>query len=160
PGYTGDRQFNIVLSGPTGNGVLADPKQAQVTIQDTDPAPNEIQLGQASYTIKENAGPLKILVSRIGNLGAPATVTLTATAGSAKENTNYKVTTSTVTFAAGSPVAEAMVQINNFPGFTGDLSFTIGLSNPTGGAKLGAQPTATVTIQDVDPNPNPVGGNN
>jgi hypothetical protein len=158
PGYTGDLQFSLTLSGTTGNGTLIDPKQAQVTIQDTDPAPDEIQLGQDSYTINENAGPLKIIFIRTGNTAGLATVTVTATPGTAKDGTNYQFPAQTVTFASGSPQAEATVQINNIPGFTGDLSFTVAISNPTGlGAKLGPRTTAAITIKDVDPAP--PGGN-
>ncbi len=122
------------------------------------PSAGTIQFGQPTYSTGES-GAATITVTRSGGTSGAVTVDYTisdgtATGGSTCTGTgNPDFTVSgvgTVTFASGSDRATFNVPICADSIAEGDESFTIQLSNPTGGAALGTTTTATVTIIDDD----------
>ncbi len=148
--------YTVVASG----GGLAAPQTRNATVgtvnvkQDVlvdavNPAAS-VQFAQATYSVREGAGELKVKVVRAGDPAAAVTVPVTATEGSAKTPANFTLVTTNLAFAAGETEKEVSITIVNVPGPNGDLNFTLTLGAPTGG-QLGAQATTAVTVRDDDP---------
>ncbi|MFM6834040.1 MAG: S8 family serine peptidase, partial [Dolichospermum sp.] len=133
---------------------------------------NEVQLNfnAANYIVKEDGTAVtEIWVTRTGNASNTVSATLSFIDGTAKGcgcaassvNNDFNNIPITVTFAAnetsklvyvqnallGNPNA---IKIRNDEKVEGDEYFTIKLTNPTGGATIGNQSSATVTIVDDD----------
>ncbi|MBD2281359.1 CARDB domain-containing protein, partial [Aphanizomenon flos-aquae] len=131
---------------------------------------NEVQLNfnAANYIVKEDGTAVtEIWVTRTGNASNTVSATLSFIDGTAKGcgcaassvNNDFNNIPITVTFAAnetgklvyvqnallGNPNA---IKIRNDEKVEGDEYFTIKLTNPTGGATIGNQSIATVTIVD------------
>jgi uncharacterized delta-60 repeat protein len=116
------------------------------------------QFSQAVYSVNENGGAITITVSRGG--GSQGTVTVnfatsdgvaTGTTLAAKAGTDYATTTGTLTFAPGQITATFTVPVMSDGIYLSmNKVFNLALSNPTGGAFLGFQKTAMVTIVETD----------
>lgn len=110
----------------------------------------EFHLSANAYVVGEGDGTVFIGIER--NFTAPASVQITATDGNpAVSSTDFTESTITVNFADGELRKVVAIPIANDPDFEGDESFTVVLTNPGGGAVLGAPAVATVTIIDNDP---------
>lgn len=115
------------------------------------PVEPRLQFSAVSYTVGEDDGTGTITVRRdISSAGAVsvdwATGNGTATAGS-----DYTGDSGTVFFADGDMADKTFtVSITDDAVPEGAENFTITLSNPTGGASIGAGSTATVTIPVSD----------
>jgi hypothetical protein len=84
----------------------------------------------------------------------PVTVEIATSDGTALQKSDYTATFRTISFAAGetSKVVEIPITEDSFN--EANETFTVALSNPTGGAGLGSQTAASVTIVNDD-NPPP-----
>ncbi|MFM6729460.1 MAG: S8 family serine peptidase, partial [Dolichospermum sp.] len=137
----------------------------------------ELNFNTSNYTVTEDGTAIsEIIVIRSGNLTGTVTATLTFTDGTAKGcgcaassiNNDFNHNPITITFAENEiskviPVQNATlnnpnaIRIRNDNKVEGNEYFTINLTNPTGGATLGNQSQATVTIlDDESPNNNPI----
>jgi uncharacterized repeat protein (TIGR01451 family) len=123
--------------------------QSTITVLDR---PGTLQFGAINYEVPDTAGSATItLVRSDGSLGQVSvdfsTYAMTATAG-----LDYQPTTATVVFPAG--VTSETVQVPILVDPYGDQNELVGLSlsSPAGGALLATADTATLTIQDVNPN--------
>ena len=141
------KTFRVTLSNPTGGAVLSTPTLATVTVTDTDQV---MQFDSAKYYAREEAEFVQIGVAR-GESDSAATVDFTTSDGTAKAGLDYAGVTNTIQFGAGERIKRINVPILNDPLKESSETFRITLSNPTGGAVLGSQRTATVTIADNDP---------
>lgn len=133
--------------------------------------PNTIQFSSASQSGSESSGAAVITVTRSGSLSAAATVNYATSdiAGlqactlantRASERCDYVTSVGTVRFAAGEATKTITIPIINDVLVEGNETFTIRLSNATGGS-LGSPSIATVTIVDNDLVPsvsNPIDG--
>jgi len=79
----------------------------------------------------------------------PVSANYTTEDGSTLAGTNYYALSGTVTFAPGQTSQMILLATQEDPHATGDVSFSVQLSNPTGGATIGAG-TATVSIIVAD----------
>jgi DNA-binding beta-propeller fold protein YncE len=75
----------------------------------------------------------------------PVTVSYTTADGTALAGTNYDAQSGTVTFAPGQTSREVLLATQEDLQATGNVAFSVQLSNPTGGATIGTG-TATVTV--------------
>ncbi len=134
--------FNFAISNPTGGAVL-DPGEDQVTVTIASAGAFE-----ASGFAFQNDTKALVVVQRTGGAAMGATVEYSLSDGSAKAGVDYTPVSGTLTFLAG--VTQQFFDVPLIPDAqaTGDLSFFVNLSNPTGGATL-ADPTGTVTIYAV-----------
>ena len=136
----------FTISAPTGGATLGAATTSTLTLADNDVA-GLVQLGASSYQVDEAAGTLTVTVTRTGSTASPGTVDYATAAGSAGSD-DYTPTSGTLTFAAGQASATFTVPILQDAVAEGPESFTVGLSNPTGGAVLGSPTTAGVLILD------------
>jgi hypothetical protein len=109
----------------------------------------EIAFDGATYTATEAGGTATITLARTGGTAGEVTVTVTATDGTATAGSDFAAGPYTVTFADGQTSATLAVPLVADTATEGDETFTLTVSAPTGGATLGAQATATVTITDA-----------
>src|ERR1700752_2897158 len=116
------------------------------------PPPNTLQFSDPNFSTSESGGFTSITVTRSGEVVGPATVVYTTGNMTAKEGKDYVAAQGVLDFAAG--------QVSqSFPLLIIDNAFTDGartvnltLTDP-GGATLGTQRTATLTINDNDLTP-------
>jgi hypothetical protein len=134
---------------------------AVLTINDTSapppppPMPGSLQLSAASYSAGEGSGNATITVTRTGGGDGAVSARLTTSNGTAG-STDYTATDVVVNFAAGDVADKSInVPILQDTADEPDETVTLTLSAATGGATLGAQSAATLTITDDDPTPAP-----
>lgn len=111
-----------------------------------------IQFSAPAYTVAENAGAVLLTVQRTGDSNATVSVDYASANGTAHAGSDYTATNGTLTFAAGETNQTIAVPILN-DGIVEPASyetFTVTLSNPTGGAVLGTRTTTSGRITDND----------
>jgi hypothetical protein len=93
-------------------------------------------------------------VNRVGGSVGAVSVNYATADGSATAGSDYTAAAGTVSFADGDAVSKTFdVAVTNDADFEGDETFTVSLSNATGGAKLGTPSSATVSITNDDAGP-------
>ena len=110
-------------------------------------APGHLAFSAPTFKVAENSGSATITVTRTDGHDGPLTVQVSTTSGTATMGSDFSDATQTLTFADGEisktftiPILlDALVEKNE--------ALTLTLSNPTGGAILGAQSTAELVIQ-------------
>ena len=145
-----NRSFLLTLSNPAG-GTLGSTRTTTVMIADDDQG---FEFESATSSVAEDAGAALVRVLQ-GSDDTNASVTVDhATADlSATNGVDYNATSGTLSFAPGEKLKVVRVPILNLNDGVKEAaeSFHLTLSNPTGGAVLGARTTTTTTIQDNDP---------
>jgi sugar lactone lactonase YvrE len=120
------------------------------------PLASTLQFGAANYNASEGLGgdgsTASITVTRTGSAAAAATVNYAAGGGTATPGSDYTAASGTLSFAAGETTKTFNVAIIDDNLYEPGAHETIGLtlSGQTGNVTLGAQPTATITVQDTD----------
>jgi Domain of unknown function (DUF4394)/Calx-beta domain len=126
--------------------------------------PQTVQFSAPTVTVAENAGSATVTVTRISGTGTVsvnvATSNGTATAGSASlssvffppptQTGDYGPVTTTLTFGPGETSKTVTIPIRDDGRAESNETINLTLSNATGGAALGFQKTAVVTITDDD----------
>jgi Calx-beta domain len=132
------------------------------------PVGGTIARAQGVGTIYDNEGPPSIVVTDVSGLEASGTLSFSvlltnanstsvsvdyATAdGTAIAGSDYTATSGTLTFTPGQTSKPVPVTIVNDALAEDDETFTLNLSNATGGIAI-ADPSGTATIQNDDPDP-------
>ncbi|NJO14861.1 MAG: hypothetical protein HC877_03675 [Thioploca sp.] len=152
--------FEIQLSNLTGEAQFGQYVQATVTIVDT-PSMGSLEFAQAEYAVNESAGKVTIQVNRIGdNSGEISINYMTTNEGSAQAGADFTPSQGILQWTNGDSEPKSFdipISVDEQP--EGEETVNLSLSNPTGGASLGAISTAILKITDVvdDPsNPPPV----
>ncbi|NCQ71328.1 MAG: hypothetical protein GPI97_19980 [Microcystis aeruginosa W13-16] len=142
---------NLTLSNPTGGATLGTQTTAVLTILNDDlPQPGTISFNSNSYTVNENNGTANITLNRSGGSDGEVSVILTPSNGSATAGDDYTNTPITVTFANGQTSKTVTIPITDDSIYELTETVNLTISNPTGGATLGTQQTATLSIIDND----------
>jgi hypothetical protein len=143
--FVGSKALWFDISSPTG-ATLGTPARANITITG-DAGASSLALSSASYTVPQTANALTVTVNRAGGASGAVSVTHTTSNGTAVGGTNFTPTTGTLQWAAGDVAPKSFtVPISNAAPFTGSKTFTIALSNPSGGAAISTPGTAGVAI--------------
>lgn len=138
--------FNVALDSPTNGIQLADPKTATVTILED--AHGALSFDPTSATVDEASGRADLTVRRTGGLDGTVTVTYLSNDGSAKARLDYTGVEGTLTFVPGQDSQTISVPLLDDGVGQDDSNFIVELVSPGGGAVLGGNLTAQVTIQE------------
>ena len=144
----GDETINLTLSAPVG-GLLGNQSTAVLTVTDND-APGVIQFNSTTYTVGEAARRLIVTVTRTGGTAGGVGVTYATSDGTATAGLDYTATSGILTFATNQTSKTFIIPVTNDTAVEGNETINLTLTNPTGGAALGAQNTAVVTVSDND----------
>ena len=115
--------------GPVGDGT--------VRLKDIAVAPS-VRFSASLYAVHENAGTATITVTRNDDLRRTVSVNFATSDGTAKADQDYRTTTGTLTFNPGEMTRSFTIPIINDPRPERDQFLLVTLSNPSGGALLGA----------------------
>lgn len=138
-----DQTFSVKLSNAVnaaigkGTGVC--------TIRNDDIA-GTIQFEKANYVFPENAGVAAITLTRPDGNANGASVSFTTADQTAVAGVDYTAVSTTVNFAANQNVATVNIPLLNKYAANSSVKVAMTISNPGGGAALGAQTTAVLTI--------------
>ncbi len=144
----GDERFTVTLSDPSGATLGAD-ASATVTVEDDDPEP---VVTVADTTVTEG-GKAQVVISLDRPSAKEVTVSWSVTDGTAGSGDHSGPSApQTITFTAGETEKTVEVATVQDEVSEGDETFTVTLSDPSG-ATLGADASATVTVEDDDPEP-------
>ncbi|HEY2992777.1 MAG TPA: Calx-beta domain-containing protein, partial [Methylomirabilota bacterium] len=155
--------FFFTIGAPTGGATLGSPSTATILIQDDDQA-GVVFLSQTAYKVSEAGGNISITVMRSGG-GANASVDFATVPGTATdgffggdrpsrstpafpEGADYGAVSTTLFFGVNEMKKTVVIPILQDNLGEGDEVFTVVLSNPQGGLKLGTPSSAPVTIVD------------
>jgi len=161
----GNETFSIQLSAPEGGAAIGK-STVTVTLLDTESggatgssssaasatssvaSVGSFGYSAMTYAWQENGGPVTITVNRTGGSKTAVAVNYATSNGSAKDGTDYTVATGTLNFAEGETSKTFTVPILDNSHIDGNRSFSLALSNATGGAGFSYQRSATLTIVD------------
>ena len=138
---------NLSLSNPAGGAVLGTRRTASLNIVDNDTG-GVLSFSSGAYERSESGGSATIKVLRTGGAASGVTVHYATSAATANATDDYTPATGTLSFAAGQTSASFSVALRNDTVNEANETVNLVLANPTGGAKLGSQPTAVLTILD------------
>ncbi len=147
--FTGSLSFTVTLSQATGGATLGTPATATISITGSGLPPansGSLEFSASTYSVAQSAGSVTVSVSRSGGSSGAVTVAYGTSNGTAVSGTNYTATSGTLSWAAGDASTKTLTVPVSTTAFAGSLSFSVGLSQATGGATLGAPTTATVSI--------------
>ncbi len=134
----------------SGAGLL-DVVEAYNLLGGSVPQPGKLQFSTSNYSVTENGGSLTVTVTRTGGSDGTVTVGYATADGTAMAGADYVATSGTLTFADSALSQTFTVTILDDAVFEGDENLNLALSNPSGGAGLGAPNSATLTIVEDDP---------
>ena len=138
----------LSLRNPTGGATLGAISNAVLTILDNDVG-GTIAFSAAQYKASETNTEALITLTRIGGTAGGVTVDYVTTLGTALEGLDFTSTSGTVFFASNE-----VKKTFSLPPWTiltdGSKTILLSLTNATGGALLGLQKTATLTVTDND----------
>ena len=149
----GDETVNITLSGPTG-ATLGTPAAAVLTITNVTPMFGQLQFSSATYNANEISGTATVTVTRTGGSEGAVTVNYATTNGTATGGAScmtgidFVSTSGTLNFTGGETSKTFDVMICDDAIFEGNETVNLALSSVTGGATIGMQNTAVLTIID------------
>ncbi len=155
---TGNLDLNFQLSQPVGSlslggepiptGVALARSTAPMTLVDDTVPAGSLQFTTNNLFVNENAGNAYITVQRVGGSAGQVSVRYQTIPGTAQPGAtnDYGAVSGTLTFQNGQISQTFSVPIvNNFV-VAPDKHLTLQLSNPFGGAQLGSNSTAQLTI--------------
>ncbi|MBD2492629.1 Calx-beta domain-containing protein, partial [Aulosira sp. FACHB-615] len=150
--YEPTETINLTLSNPTNSAILGTQVNAVISIIDNDAVPGTIAFSQATYSVNENGTPIsQVTLTRTGGSDGEVSVLLTPSGGSATAPDDYNNTPITVIFTNAETSKTVSIPIVNDSKFEANETINLILSNATGGATIGIQNNATLTIVNDDP---------
>jgi CSLREA domain-containing protein len=152
----GNALFNVSFPAPSSGHVI--------TATATDPAGNTsefsgcsanqspavLQFAATNFHVTESDHSETVIVTRTGDLSGAVSVDYATSDGTASERTDYTAALGTLSFAPGETSKTFTVLITDDAYDEEFEKADLVLSNPTGGAVLGATSAATLTIQGFD----------
>jgi predicted alternative tryptophan synthase beta-subunit len=110
-----------------------------------------IQFSSATYSVNENGGSVAVTATRTGGSTGAVSVSYATSNGTATAAADYTAASGTLSWADGDTANKTFtVTILDDTTYEGNETVILALSGPTGGASLGAQSTAALTIVDND----------
>jgi hypothetical protein len=144
----GNESLNLTLSAPSG-ATLGHDRRALLTIADNDAA-GTLQFSAVNTSVAETTASKAITVSRTGGSSGPVSVTWSAASNTATLGADFTAPGGSLTFGPGQTSRTFTVTIANDVAQEGNESAHLTLTNPMGGAVLGARSRSILTITDND----------
>lgn len=141
-----NESFNVVLSSPAGEAALGTNDTVAVTITDND---SLLSFDTNAVTVAESGGTATLTINRNGTLTGTNTIAYTIIAGTAGTS-DYAGTNGVLTFLPNATNSTITLTITEDSLIETNESFTVRLSNPTGGALISGTNTARITITEDD----------
>ncbi|MCZ6691905.1 MAG: hypothetical protein O7H41_20145 [Planctomycetota bacterium] len=148
----GDEMVTLTLSNPSTGAVIGAQATAVLTILDDDTPPaGALQFSGPTFAFNEGIGTATIDVTRTGGSTGAISVDFATTDDTATSPADFTATSGTLSWADGDSTSQTFtVDISDDTLAESDEAFDLDLSNPIGGAVLGTQSSAVVTIADND----------
>ena len=152
-----DETFTVtlVMGSPAGAVVGGAKITGTGTITNDDSLAGSFQFSAPTYSVGESGPVATITVNRTGGDDGIVMVNVTTTDDTATAPDDYSDSDQVLTFGDGVTSQTFTIPIVNDPDDEPDETVNLALSNPTGGATLGSQSTAVLTITDDDVAPPP-----
>jgi len=112
-----------------------------------------VEFSAVSYEVDEAEALALITVNRVNGSNGDITVDYGTADGTAEAGSDYTAASGTLTLLSGETSKTFAVPVTDDSEIEGDETVSLALSNPTGGAGLGATTQATLTIKDNDKQP-------
>jgi hypothetical protein len=109
-----------------------------------------IQFSSSFYGVGEGDGSVTLTATRTGDTSTAVTARYSTADGSANQKTDYIMAAGTLKFAPGETAKTIRVLVIDDAFTQGSQTFSVQLSNPTGGASLGDLRVAGVNVVDND----------
>ncbi|MBD2185492.1 beta strand repeat-containing protein [Aerosakkonema funiforme] len=147
----GNETINLTLTNPTGGATIGTQGTATLTVIDND-TPGTIQFSNPQYVVGEDGTPvLAVTLNRTGGSAGAVSATVNLADGTAVAPADYANNPIVVNWANGDTASKIVtIPIVDDTLVEPDETVNLSLSNPTGGATIGTQNTATLTILDND----------
>ncbi|MFL6255776.1 MAG: SBBP repeat-containing protein [Pyrinomonadaceae bacterium] len=150
-GFTRSSNFptvGAIQSAFGGDAIFGDAFVTKIGDTSTGPA-SQLLFTQTTPVVQEDVTSLTLTVQRTGDTSGAVTVDYATADGTASERSDYTTAVGTLRFAAGETAKTIDILVNEDSFTEGSETFTVSLSNPTGGATLSCL-TAAATIQITD----------
>jgi uncharacterized delta-60 repeat protein len=159
-GYSEDSEFLEVRLADAQGGSGLGAASTLVLIASHIGAPGGVvQLDSTSLNVLEAQGGISVTVRRDSRVDGATSVMLTASAGTATADSDYRFDSTTVHWADGdSSTRTVTIPITDDDRPEGSEAFTVRIAGATNGAVIGTQSVATITIDDDDEASNSSGG--
>ena len=113
-----------------------------------------LQFSNATYSVNEDGGNASVSVTRTGGSAGAVSVSYATSNGTATAGSDYTAASGTLNWLDGDATTKSFtVPIVNDALVEGNETVNLTLSNPTGGAPLGSQASAVLTITDDEQPP-------
>ncbi|HEX8180914.1 MAG TPA: Calx-beta domain-containing protein [Pyrinomonadaceae bacterium] len=145
-----DESFTVHLSNAVGATITSADGTGTITNDDGAQSTGTFQFSAANYTVNESRTSATITVTRTGTTTGAASLAYATSDGTATAGSDYTATAGTLNFASGEASKTFTVAISNDTEAEPNETVQLTLSNPSAGATLGTQSTATLTIIDND----------
>jgi hypothetical protein len=149
----GTETVKLTLGSPTGGATIGTQGTATLSIIDNDTLPpSTLQFSAPTFSVNENGTAVAaVTVTRTGSSTAAVSATVNLTNGTATAPADYNNAGIPVNFAAGDTAPKTItIPIVDDTLVEGTETVNLTLANPTGGATIGTQGTATLSIIDND----------
>ena len=144
----GTYQADVVFTNLAG--ATTQQRQVDLTVL---PAGGDIQFVDSSIDVSEGVGSAVVQVERVGDTTGPVGVSFATANGSANAGTDYNQASGALSWANGEGgIKTFSVTVIEDTFLEGNEDLALSLSNPTGGAELGANNAIFMTILDNDSN--------
>lgn len=146
----------IVNNATNGEVINSDPWNGFFTVNKLlyslfiPPPPHIFVFNSSNQTVNEGVGAITITVNRSGPDLPAVTVDYATSDGTATQKGDYTLALGKLSFAAGETSKTFPIFITDDGHVENNETFTVTLSNPTGGASLGVPNQTTITIVSND----------
>jgi hypothetical protein len=111
------------------------------------PQPGTLQFSAATYSVADNAGVAEIFVNRANGSSGAISVTVASSDGTGMAGVDYTASSQVLAWADGDNTAKAFdLAVKVDSATAGNKTVNLTLSGATGGATIGTQSTAVLTI--------------